>query len=152
MGAPTELQRVLMARASKLFLVGLLTGLWAAVVLSHGRAIGLDLPAPRHERLALSAHLAAIFGTFWLLAIAFTVEHTRYDAPGKRRLATLVTLVAYGDWLVTLLASILDVRGIDFGGPGANRAVAGLNQLIVVVPALVAGYLWAAGLHQKSPS
>jgi hypothetical protein len=149
MNAPTELQRTLMARASKLFLLGLITGMWAAVILSRGHAIGLDLAPPRHERLALVAHLAAIFGAFWLLAIAFTIEHTRYDERGKRRLAGLVTVVAFGDWAVRLLSSILDARGIDFGGPAANRLIAILNQLLVVLPALVAGYLWAAGLHRS---
>src|SRR5438046_3084549 len=116
MSTPTPLQRTLMSRAALLFFLGMATGLWAGVVLSHGRAIGIDLPPLKHERLALGAHLNALLGAFWLLGLASTIEHTRFGDRGRRRLVAVVSLVTFANWSITLLASLLDVRGLDFEG------------------------------------
>jgi hypothetical protein len=140
-----------MARAAALFFLAMVTGLWAGIVLSHGRAIGLELTPPRHERLALEAHIAAMLGAFWMIAVAYTLEHLRFGESGRRRMAQVVTLIAFGDWAVTILASVLDVRGIDFGGDAPNKIVAGLFQLLVVLPSLAASAAWAYGLR-RGPS
>jgi len=147
MSTASPLPRALMSRAALLFFLGMVTGLWAGVVLSHGRAIGIDLPPLQHERLALGAHLNALLGAFWLLALASTVEHTRFGDVGRRRLAQAVTVACFGNWAITLLASLLDVRGLDFGGGPRNQAIAGLLQALVVLPSLAASAAWAVGLR-----
>jgi hypothetical protein len=136
-----------MARAAVLFFLGLGTGVWAGAVLTQGRALGLTLGTPKHERLALASHLNALLGCFWILAVAFTIEHTTLGDPGKRWLARLVTLVNYANWSITLLASILDVRGLELvSGDGRNNLVAVLLLAGVVLPGLAAAGLWAFGL------
>ena len=145
--APTQLQRSLMARAAVLFFLGLLTGIWAGAVLTRGRALGLTLGTPHFERLALASHLNGLLGCFWMLGVAFTLEHTRYGPTGKLWLARLVTVVNYANWAITLLASILDVRGLELrSGEGANNLVAVLLLAGVVLPGLAAAALWAWGL------
>lgn len=149
----SALKRTLMGRAARLFLLGMLTGIWVAVVFTQGRAIGIDLGfRPTHERMALAAHLNALLGTFWLLGLAFTLDYISFSPPGRWRLATLTTLAAYGNWAVTLLASILDVRGLEFGGSTANKVIAALLQICVVIPTLIAASAWAVGLTRKSPA
>jgi hydroxylaminobenzene mutase len=147
--SPSPLQRTLMFRAALLFALGMVTGLWVAVVLTHGQAAGITLPPVKYERLALAAHLNALMGTFWLLGLASTIEHTSFTDAAKARLALLSSIAAYGNWGVTLLASFLDVRGLDFGGDLRNKLVAGLLQALVVIPTLLSSGLWAYGLRPR---
>src|SRR5437879_6351712 len=109
LGSPTPLQRSLMARGALLFFLRLLTGVWAGAVMTQGRALGLTPPKPEHERLALVAHLNALLGCFWIVAVAMTIEHAALGDAAKRWLARLVTFVSYANWAITILASILDV-------------------------------------------
>jgi len=53
-----------------LFAVGLLTGLWAGVVLTGT----IVVPIPR---LALAAHINGLLGGLWLIAVAATLEQLR---------------------------------------------------------------------------
>ena len=145
--SPTPLQRALMARGAVLFFLGLLTGVWAGAVLTQGRALGLTLGTPHYERLALASHLNGLLGCFWILAVALTIEHTSLGVGAKLWLARLVTLVNYANWSITLLASILDVRGLELvSGDPKNNAVAVLLLAGVVLPGLAAAALWAWGL------
>jgi hypothetical protein len=147
---PTDLQRTLMRRAALLFLLAMVTGVWAAVVLTHGAAIGLELDfTPKFERLVLGAHLNGVLGTFWLLGAMVTLESTRFDDRGKVRFGQITTLAAYGNWAVTLLASILDVRGLSFDGTTNNKIIAGLLQVLVVIPTFIGAALWVYGLSGK---
>jgi hypothetical protein len=147
----TELQRHLLFRAALLFFVGMLTGLWAGVVLSDGRAIGMVLNWKlQFPRLVLASHLNALMGTFWLLGVAFTLEHGSFTDNGKRWLARLTLTAAYGNWAITLLASILDARGLDMAGDARNNIVAGLLQVFVVVPTLAASGMWVLGLRARA--
>lgn len=145
--AATPLQRSLLARGAWLFFLGLLTGIWAGVVLTEGRGLGLHLGKPVHERLALASHLNAVLGCLWIVAVALTLEHTRLSGKGKLWLARLVTLVNYANWSITLVASFLDVRGLEIiAGDAKNNGIAVLLIAGVVLPALVASGLWAWGL------
>jgi hypothetical protein len=121
-----------------LFAVGLLTGLWAGVVLT-GTIVA---PIPR---LALAAHLNGLLGGLWLIAVAATLERMRYGLTGRRRLAALTALAAWANWLITLIASGLGVRGLAYTGDARNDAVAVLLQLFVVIPSLLAACVWAYG-------
>ena len=121
-----------------LFAVGLLTGLWAGVVLTGT----IVVPIPR---LALAAHLNGLLGGLWLIAVAATLERMRYGLAGRRRLAALTALAAWANWLITLIASGLGVRGLAYTGDARNDAIAVLLQLFVVVPSLLAACAWAYG-------
>lgn len=148
---PTPLQRSLMARGAALFFLGLLTGVWAGAVMTEGRALFLHIEKPHFERLALVAHLNALLGCFWIIAVAVTLEATRFGDGGKRRLALGVTLVTYANWAVTLVASFLDARGLEIvPGDGKNNVVAVLLLALVVVPGLATSAAWAWGLLGKA--
>jgi hydroxylaminobenzene mutase len=122
-----------------LFAVGMVTGLWTAVVLTE--TVKVAIP-----RLALASHLNAILGGLWLVAVAVTVDSLRYGRAGRRRLVTLVVIATWGNWLITLIASALGVRGLEYTGARANDVVAGLLQIFVVLPSLAGAGAWAWGL------
>lgn len=103
--AGDSLRRCLAQAGAWLFAIGMVTGLWAAVVLTEQ----VKVPIPR---LALAAHLNAILGGLWLIVVASTLDLLRYGDRGRRRLAWLVMIPAWGNWLVTLVASALGVPGL----------------------------------------
>lgn len=138
------LQRRVAGRAVVLLVIAMLTGGWAGIALS-GKVV---IPIPH---LALSAHLNALLGSFWLLAFAFTLPMLSYGEQGKRRLAWLQLVPSYANWFVTLVASFLGVRGIAFTGDPANDAIAAALLAFVVAPALVGTVAWAWGFRNAAP-
>jgi hydroxylaminobenzene mutase len=133
------LRRRLTAAGAWLLAVGMVTGLWAGIVLTGRVSVGLP-------RLALAAHLNALLGGFWLVLVGSTLDMLRYGETGRRRLAWLVIVPAWANWLVTLLASALGVTGLDYSRDAANNAVAALLHSLVVLPSLVGAFAWAWGL------
>jgi hypothetical protein len=133
-----HLQRRLARLGAWLFAVGLVTGLWSAVVLTEK----IVVPYPR---LALAAHLNGLLGGLWLIAVALTLDRMRYGLIGRRRLAALAALAAWANWLITLIASAVGVRGLEYTDDARNNAIAVLLQLFVVVPSLLAACAWAWG-------
>ena len=77
------------------------------------------------------------------------VEFLRYGEIGRRRLAVLVATAAWANWLITLIASVLGVRGLEYTGDAANNIVAALLQTLVVLPSLVAAGVWAWGFGER---
>jgi (hydroxyamino)benzene mutase len=139
MPTPSERIPARLARAGAwLFAVGMITGLWAGLVLTE------KVPV-RIPRLALAAHLNAILGAFWLIAVASTLDRLRYGETGRRRLAIGVAASAWANWLITLIASVLGVRGLEYTTDPANNIVAALLQVFVVAPSLIAAVAWAWG-------
>ena len=135
----TEALRHRVARSGGwLFAVGLLTGVWAAVVLTERVVV----PIPR---LALAAHLNGILGGLWLIAVAATLDRMRYGLAGRRRLGLLVIVATWANWLVTLIASELGVRGLEFTADPRNNAIAILLEVFVVIPSLLGAFAWAWG-------
>lgn len=122
-----------------LFAVGLATGLWAGVALTG--KVTVHIP-----RLALAAHLNGILGGLWLIAVAMTLESLRYGDRGRQRLAMLVMIPAWANWLVTLIASVAGVRGLEYTTDLSNNAIAVLLETLVVLPALIGAGAWAWGL------
>lgn len=120
----------------------MVTGLWAAAVLT-GK---VTVPIPR---LALAAHLNAILGGVWLIAVAWTLQFVRYGERGQRRLAWLVVTAAWANWLLTLVASVLGVRGLAYTSDPANNVVAALLDVFVVLPSLAGAAAWAWGLGAR---
>jgi (hydroxyamino)benzene mutase len=133
------LRRRLAWAGAWLFAVGMITGLWAAAVLTE--KVTVDIP-----RLALAAHLNGLLGGLWLIAVASTLDMLRYGDTGRVRLAWLVTVPAWGNWLITLIASVLGVTGLEYTRDTANNAIAALLHSLVVLPSLVGAAAWAWGL------
>lgn len=125
-----------------LFTVGLVTGVWAALVLTEKVKVAVP-------RLALASHLNAILGGLWLIAVAWTLEFLWYGEVGRRRLAVLVAIPAWANWLITLIASGLGVRGLEYTDDPANNAVAAALHVLVVLPALVGAAAWAWGFRAR---
>ena len=142
--AASAIQRRLAAAGALLFAIGIVTGLWSAAALT-GKVV---VPIPH---LALAAHLNGILGGLWLLAVAFTFPFLRYGERGLGRLAVVAALPAWANWLITTLASLLGVRGIELTGVRQNDLVAVLLDLFVVMPTLVAVVAWAWGFRRAKP-
>ncbi len=126
-----------------LFAVGLLTGVWAAVVLTD--KVVVTIP-----RMALAAHLNGILGGLWLIAVAATLDRMRYGLAGRRRLGIVVVVATWGNWLITLIASVVGVRGLEYTGDARNDVIAALLQLVVVLPSIVGAVAWAWGFRGPS--
>jgi hydroxylaminobenzene mutase len=137
--ATDALRRRLAWAGAWLFAVGMVTGLWAAAVLTEKVTVAIP-------RLALAAHLNALLGGLWLIAVASTLDMLRYGATGRVRLAWVVTVPAWGNWLITLIASVLGVTGLEYTRDTANNAIAALLHSLVVLPSLVGAGAWAWGL------
>jgi hydroxylaminobenzene mutase len=142
MKAEAAIRRRLAAAGATLFAVGMVTGLWSAAALTNKVQVGMP-------RLALAAHLNGLLGGLWLVAVAWTFDFLHYDAKGLRRLALVVALAAWSNWLVTLIASFFGVNGLAYTGQRANDVVAFLLQTLVVVPTLIGAGLWAWGFKMK---
>src|SRR5262245_9916822 len=136
------LRRRLAWAGAWLFAVGMVTGLWTAAVLTGT----VTVPLPR---LALAAHLNALLGGLWLIAVASTLDMLRFGATGRVRLAWLVTVPAWANWLITLVASVLGVTGLEYTRDAANNTIAALLQSLVVLPSLVGAGAWAWGLGRR---
>jgi (hydroxyamino)benzene mutase len=142
MGGPELLRRRLATSGAWLFAIGMVTGIWAAVVLTGQVTVGLP-------RLALAAHLNGLLGGFWLVLVGATLDMLRYGDVGRRRLAWVVIVPAWANWFITLIASFLGVTGLQYTHDTANNAVAALLQSLVVLPSLAGAFAWAWGLGGK---
>lgn len=142
MKTETVIRKRLAAAGATLFAVGMLTGIWAAAALTDK----VHIPVPR---LALIAHLNALLGGLWLIAVAWTFEFLSYDTRGLSRLSFAVTIPAWANWLVTLIASFFGVNGLQYTGQRANDVIAFLLQTLVVIPTLIGASAWAWGFRSK---
>jgi len=136
------MQKQLAGVGALLFFIGMLTGLWAAAALTGAVRVGMP-------HMALAAHLNGLLGGLWLIAVAWTMGFLSYSEKGRRRLAIGVSLPAWANWLVTLLASILGVNGLTYTGNHANDLVAALLQVLVVIPTLIACGFWVWGFRGR---
>jgi len=136
------LRKQLAFAGALLFFIGMVTGIWAAAALTGKVVVGIP-------RMALAAHLNGLLGGLWLLAVAWSFEFLHYEPKGLRRLALGVGVPAYANWLVTLIASFVGVRGLDYTGQRSNDVIAFLLQTLVVLPTLIASAFWAWGFRAK---
>ena len=127
--------------AAVLFAIGIVTGPLVALAMTDA------IPADGGSMLA--AHLNALLGAFWLLAVAWTLPHVRVGERGRQALVGSCVLANYANWVVTVLKAFLGVRGLAYTGAGGNDLVATLLLLLVVLPSLVCAGLWAFGLRPK---
>jgi hydroxylaminobenzene mutase len=138
--AVADLRRRLCRAGATLFAIGLVTGLWSAAALTG--KVHVDEP-----RLALAAHMNGLLGGLWILGVALTLDYLHYAERGRRALAWLTLLSAWGNWLITLVASVLGRKGLEYNADARNNFVAVLLQTIVVLPGLVGGVMWAWGFR-----
>jgi hypothetical protein len=97
----------------------------------------------------LAAHLNALFGCFWLCAVAFTLPLTRFGETGASRLVLLTAIPAYANWIITIAKAFLHVAGVGLNGNGSNDAVFVALNVFVVLPSFAAAVVWAYGLAKK---
>lgn len=88
----------------------------------------------------------------WLIAVAYTFDFLHYTEKGLRRLAIVVTVPAWANWLVTLIASFFAVTGLQYTGNRANDAIVFLLQTLVVIPTLIAVGAWVWGFKSRRHS
>ena len=136
-----SLRRRLAGAGALLFFIGMLTGIWSGVALTGKVSVGIP-------RLALAAHLNGLLGGLWLIGVAWTFEFLHYGAKGLRRLAIVVSVAAWANWLITLIASFFGVNGLDYTGNRANDIIAFLLQSLVVLPTLIGSGFWAWGFKK----
>lgn len=141
-GATAEIQRQLAIWGAVLLLLGLLTGFYISA------AMGQRIDADVHSTVA--AHLNAFLGAFWIFGFAWTLPMLRYGPAGQRRLAVLVVVPNYANWLITGVKANLRVAGVDVGPSLANNAVLICLTVFVVIPSLVAAVAWIAGFRRAA--
>jgi hypothetical protein len=97
----------------------------------------------------LAAHLNALFGCFWLCAVAFTLPLTRFGEVGAKRLVLLTAIPAYANWIITIAKAFLHVAGVGLNESGSNNAIFAALNVFVVLPSFAASVVWAYGLAKK---
>ena len=137
MAAVEALQRRMGAWAAGLMVAGLLTGIYVSAAMTG------KVPADPH--MALAAHLNALLGCFWIIAVAWSMPLMRYSAPGRARLSWLIIIPNVANWAVTAWKAWWKVSGIDAIGEVRNDTIFGLLTVLVVLPSLVGAVAWLSG-------
>ena len=135
------LQRRTAAAGAALLVVAFATGGLLAAAMTNK----LDADVPE----IVAAHLNAILGCLWLVALAVTLPLVGFGPAGKRRLVLATVLPAYANWLVTTVKAFLHVRGVDLTGDHANDAVFAVLNVFVVLPSFAAAIAWTYGLARR---
>lgn len=142
MKSELRIQKRLAGAGAMLFAVGIVTGLWSAAALTNKVHVGIP-------HMALAAHLNAMLGGLWLVAVAWTLPFLHYEARGLRRLSLAVAVPAWANWMITLVASFLGVNGLEYTADRANNIIAFFLQALVVLPTLFAAGFWVWGFKNK---
>jgi len=121
-----------------LFTIGLFTGLWTALALADF----IRIPLPH---LALAAHLNGLIGGLWLIAVGLSIPFLSYKEKQLNVLCWSSCIPAFGNWFITLIASLWGVRGLLYNENPKNNIIAFLLQFFVVLPSLFAGIYWIKG-------
>lgn len=141
LGPTVPAQRTLAMAAAVLILIGLITGFLAAAAMSG------QLAVDGHSMLA--AHLNALLGSFWMVAVAWSMPMLRYGPSGQGRLSWLVIVPNYANWFITAIKAVLQVKGVAKTGEARNDAIFFLLGAFVVLPSLAAATGWIAGFRRS---
>lgn len=133
----TPLQRKTAAAGAALMVIAFATGALLAAAMT--KKVDADVGE------VVAAHLNALFGCLWLVALAFTLPMLRFGDVGKKRLVIATALPAYANWLVTAVKSFLYVKGVEPTGHGANDIVFGVLTVLVVLPSFGSAIAWTWG-------
>ena len=137
------MERKLAFSGALLIAVGFFTGIYSAAALTG--TIVLSIP-----RLALSAHLNALLGGMWLLAVSYSLQFLNYGEAQKNKLRLLTVVPAWSNWLITLIASFLGVNGLQYNSDPKNNVIAAMLQIFVVLPSLFSAVYWVRGFYSKN--
>ncbi len=132
------LQREAAAAGAALLVISFATGGLLAAAMT--RSVDADVHA------IAAAHLNAIFGCLWLVALAATIPWLRFAPAGRRRLVFVTALAAYANWGITVIKAFLHVAGVGLTGDRANDLVFAALGAAVVIPSFVAAVGWLYGL------
>ncbi len=135
-------QRTVGLAAAWLLLIALLTGIYAAAAMSG------KLHVDGHA--ALASHLNALMGTFLLGTVGWTMPMLSYGETGKKRLAIVLVVSSFANWIITAVKAALFVAGIDVQGKAANDGVFVALQIFVVVPMIAAAIAWIVGFRRRT--
>lgn len=133
-----RLQRKTAAAGAVLLVIAFLTG----ILLAQAQSKKIDADVPE----LVAAHLNALLGCLWLVALAATLPWLRFEAKGKQRIVVITIVAAYANWLITTVKSFLHVPGVDLDGRKSNDAVFVALTVLVVIPSFVAAIAWVYGL------
>ena len=133
---------LLVRSAAWLLLVSFLTGGYA------GAALAGKIPVDGHA--ALASHTSGILGALTLFALAFCQPLISLSDLGKRRLAWLMIVPMWSNWLITAVKAAVHARGIDLVGERTNDTIFGLLNVFVVLPTLAATGAWVFGLSKSA--
>lgn len=136
--------RRLLFSGALLFALGALTGVLVSAVFT-GKLSG-------NPTFMLAAHMNALLGCFWLIAIGTTWKHLNLSPTQAGALMRTAIVAAYANWAVTVIKALLQVQGIDFVGEIRNDTIFGILTLTVVIPTFISSALWVLGLWKKEPS
>jgi (hydroxyamino)benzene mutase len=137
-----SVERFLGVSAAALFLISLLTGLFA------GAAMNRTL-AHVDGHAALASHLNALMGTFLFVAYGWTLPLLRYGHVGKMRIAVVLVVSSTANWAITALKACWSVAGLSPDGSTHNLVVFTLLQITVVLPAIGAAIAWVAAFRRR---
>lgn len=133
-----RLQRRTAAAGAVLLVIAFSTG----ILLAQAQSKKIDADVPE----VVAAHLNALLGCLWLVALAATLPWLRFGEIGRKRIVSITALAAYANWLVTIVKSFLHVPGVDLDGRRSNDAVFVALTVLVVIPSFVASIAWVYGL------
>lgn len=133
--------RKLYRAAAALLLLGMLSGIPLALAFAGKFAA--------NAQYMLAAHLNAILGALILFAYAYSIQYSPFSAFWKLLAGLLMALSAYGNFIVTFVKSLLNVRGLEANGNPINDAVFIALNLIVVIPAIAGTAIWYVGLAKE---
>jgi (hydroxyamino)benzene mutase len=112
----------------------------------------------RNPRMGLAAHVAGLMSALLLLALGAAWAAVKLS-PGKERLAAVLLLwTAYGNWAITLVASMTGAKqfapqaGEGFGASAAVEKATLLLILTVAVSTLAGLGLVLSGLRRRESS
>ena len=138
----SSLQRKAAFYGAVLLVISFATGALLAGAMTN------KVPADPHSISA--AHLSALFGCFWLCALAFTLPFVQFSDKGLQRLVWCTVIPSYANWLITVIKAFLHVLGVGLDRNGSNNMVFGLLNAFVVLPSFAAAIAWAYGLFKAS--
>jgi hypothetical protein len=135
------MQRKTAAAGVILLVIAFATGLLLAAAMT--KSVAADPP------VLVAAHLNAVLGCLWLVALAVTLPMLRFGDRGRHRIVQLTMLATYANWSITTVKSFLHVDGVGPDGNHTNDGIFVALTVFVVVPSFVAAIAWAWGLLGK---
>lgn len=137
-------QKLLAKSAALLVLIAMLTGFLVASAMTgqlHAEAGSL-----------LAAHVNALAGSAWLVALGWSLPMTRFGEVGRKRMALMVIFPCFANWLVTAAKAFFFVKGVGADGNTANNVIFALLGITVVVPSVAAAGVWVYSLFGTAAS